>query len=196
MHIQVQPLVENFVFIFNTLVKQRRIWWQLVRLRSEHTSHLRENQNKEKELFLKVTSSWTFSCNASCRSSRPEEFCKRDIFRSFAKLIGKRMCQSRFFNKACNFIKKETKEQVFSFKLCDISKNTFFHRTPLLLLLSITAKILESLGKLDQWMSTFLMTCNRLRRSWAQTVWTIRRNLRKIRHAKNIRSSQYHEKCL
>ena len=43
------------------------------------------------------------------RSSRPEVFCK----------------------KACNFIKKETLAQVFSCKVCEISKNTFFHRTPL-----------------------------------------------------------------
>ena len=32
---------------------------------------------------------------------------------------------------ACNFIKKETLAQVFSFELCEISKNTFFYRTPL-----------------------------------------------------------------
>ena len=32
---------------------------------------------------------------------------------------------------ACNFIKKETLAQVFSFEFCEISKNTFFYRTPL-----------------------------------------------------------------
>ena len=31
---------------------------------------------------------------------------------------------------ACNFIKKETLAQVFSFEFCEISKNTFFDRTP------------------------------------------------------------------
>ena len=30
-----------------------------------------------------------------------------------------------------NFIKKETLAQVFSCEFCKISKNTFFHRTPL-----------------------------------------------------------------
>ena len=30
-----------------------------------------------------------------------------------------------------SFIKKETMTQVFSCKFCEISKNTFFHRTPL-----------------------------------------------------------------
>ena len=31
----------------------------------------------------------------------------------------------------CNFIKKETLTQVFSCEFCEISKNTFFYRTPL-----------------------------------------------------------------
>ena len=33
--------------------------------------------------------------------------------------------------KACNFIKKETLAQVFSCEFCEISKNIFFHKTPL-----------------------------------------------------------------
>ena len=33
--------------------------------------------------------------------------------------------------RACNFIKKETLAQVFSCEFCEIYKNTFFHRTPL-----------------------------------------------------------------
>ena len=33
--------------------------------------------------------------------------------------------------KACNFIKKETLAQVFFCEFCEISKNTFSHRTPL-----------------------------------------------------------------
>ena len=32
---------------------------------------------------------------------------------------------------ACNFIKKETLAQVFSREFSEISKNTFFYRTPL-----------------------------------------------------------------
>ena len=32
---------------------------------------------------------------------------------------------------ACNFIKKETLAQVFSCEFCEISKNTFSYRTPL-----------------------------------------------------------------
>ena len=70
-----------------------------------------------------------------CRSSLPEVFCKKDVLGNFAKFTGKHLCQSLFFNKvaggACNFIKKETLTQVFSCEFCEISKNTFSQRTPL-----------------------------------------------------------------
>ena len=33
------------------------------------------------------------------RSSRPEVFCKKDVPRNFAKVTGKQLCQSLFFNK-------------------------------------------------------------------------------------------------
>ena len=70
---------------------------------------------------------------------------KKCVLRNFTKFTGKHLCQSLFFNKLivfflivsflspepCNFIKKETQAQVFSCQFCDISKNTFFYRTPL-----------------------------------------------------------------
>ena len=62
------------------------------------------------------------------RSSRPEVFCEKGVFRNFAKFTGKHLCQSLFF-KAYNFIKKETLAQVFFCEFCRISKNTFFYRT-------------------------------------------------------------------
>ena len=62
-------------------------------------------------------------------------FCKKGVFRNFAKFNEKHLCQSLFFNKvaglSCNFIKKEILVQVFSCEFCEISKNTFFDRTPL-----------------------------------------------------------------
>ena len=65
--------------------------------------------------------------NMKERSSRPEVFCKKDVLRNFAKFTGKYLRQSLSFNKvqaqAYNFIKKR--------EFCEISKNTFFHRTPL-----------------------------------------------------------------
>ena len=54
----------------------------------------------------------------------PEVFCKNGVLRNFAKFSGKHLCESLFFNKACNFIKKETQAQAFSCEFCKISKNT------------------------------------------------------------------------
>ena len=71
----------------------------------------------------------------SNRSSRPEVFCEKGVLRNFGEFTGKHLCHSLFFNKvagsACNFIKKETLAQVFSCEFCEIPKNTFFYRTPL-----------------------------------------------------------------
>ena len=55
------------------------------------------------------------------RSSRPEVFCKKGVFRNFTKFTGKHHCQS-----LCNFIKKETLALVFYFEFCEICKITFF----------------------------------------------------------------------
>ena len=57
-------------------------------------------------------------------------FSKKGVLRNFTKLTGKHLCQSLFLIKL-QAIKKETLAQVFSCEFCEISKNTFFHRTPL-----------------------------------------------------------------
>ena len=71
----------------------------------------------------------------SFRSSRSEVFCEKGVLKNFAKLTGKHLCPSLFFNKVagavCNVIKKETLAQVFSCEFCEISKNTIFYRRPL-----------------------------------------------------------------
>ena len=90
------------------------------------------------------------------RSNRRELFCKKAVPKNFAKFTGKNLCRSLCFNikvaglvleslfnkiaglkakkrlqhQACNFIKKETVAQVFSCEFCEISRNTFFYRTP------------------------------------------------------------------
>ena len=46
---------------------------------------------------------------------------KKGVLGNFTKFTGKHLCQSLFFNKV----------QVFSCEFCEISKNAFFHRTPL-----------------------------------------------------------------
>ena len=55
---------------------------------------------------------------------------KKAVKKGFAKVAGKHICQSLFFNivaaHACSFIKKENLAQVFSSEFCEIFKNTFF----------------------------------------------------------------------
>ena len=55
---------------------------------------------------------------------------KRGVLRNVAKFAGKHLDQRLFLNnvaaKACNFIKKESLSQVFSYEFCEISKNTVF----------------------------------------------------------------------
>ena len=68
------------------------------------------------------------------RSNRPEVFRKKGVLRNFAKVIGKHLCQSLFFNKvtglrSVTLFKKETLKQVFSCEFCEVSKNTFCYRT-------------------------------------------------------------------
>ena len=47
----------------------------------------------------------------------------KSVLRNFAKFTGKHLCQSLFFNKTCNLIKKEALAQAFSCEFCEISKN-------------------------------------------------------------------------
>ena len=62
------------------------------------------------------------------RSSRPDVFCKMwSVF-----------CQRP---EACNFIKKENLAQAFSCEFYEISKNSFFHRTPLVAASVVVASI-------------------------------------------------------
>ena len=67
------------------------------------------------------------------RSSHQEVFCKKGVLRNVTKFTGKHLCQSLFFNKVAGLrpIKTETLAEVFSCEFREISKNAFFHRTPL-----------------------------------------------------------------
>ena len=51
-----------------------------------------------------------------------------------------------------NFIKKEALAQVFSCEFCDISKNTFFHRSPL---------VTESIVAIAQ-----VFICKKMKKMW------------------------------
>ena len=59
--------------------------------------------------------------DSSVRSSRPEELYKKGVLRNFAKFTGKQLSRSLW----------KTLAQVFSCEFCEIYKNTFFHKTPL-----------------------------------------------------------------
>ena len=80
------------------------------------------------------TESWLLLCSLCLqlndKFTQNPTYVRKGLLRNFANLTRKHQCQSLFFNKIagslqeiCNFIKKETLAQVFSF---EISKNTFF----------------------------------------------------------------------
>ena len=62
----------------------------------------------------------------------PEMFYKKGVLKSFAKLTGKRQCQSLFFNKvtglrprACYFIKKRLWQMCFPVSIAKYSRPPF-----------------------------------------------------------------------
>ena len=56
------------------------------------------------------------------RSSHQRCSVRKGVLRNFAKIKGKHLCQSLFFNK----VKKQTLAQVLYCEFCEIFKNTFF----------------------------------------------------------------------
>ena len=93
-------------------------------------------QMSELLLILQQTKVNFFVYDYLNRSSRPDVFYKKGVLRNFTKFTRKRLCQSLFFSKAAGLtpatlFKKETQVQGFSCEFCEISQNTFLHRTPL-----------------------------------------------------------------
>ena len=84
---------------------------------SKHIDHQLQPHVKKLKPHVKASTDFMRKTKAS-RSSRPEVFCKKGVLRSFTKFTGKHLWQSL--------------AQVFSCEFCQIFKNTFFHRTPLL----------------------------------------------------------------
>ena len=65
----------------------------------------------------------------------PEMFCKKGVLRNFSKFTRKHLCQRLFFNKVpivrhATLLTKEALAQLFSCEFFEISKKTFFYRTP------------------------------------------------------------------
>ena len=100
-------------------------------------------------IFHGITTSYTQSCNISfgldCQSykrSRPEVFSKKRVIRNLAKFTGKRLSYS-YKSQPFNFFKKETLAQVLSCQFCEISKNSFLHRTHLLAASCFTISVIS-----------------------------------------------------
>ena len=88
-------------------------------------------QTSKMEFFVKiVTSKETNPLLRRFRSSHRRCSVKKGALRNFAKLTGKDLCQSLFFNKVAGLwpvtlLRKETLAQAFLCEFCKISKNTF-----------------------------------------------------------------------
>ena len=69
------------------------------------------------------------------RSSRPEMFCKKAVLRDFPKFTRKHLCQSLFITKVAGqgrqlYLKRDPGTGI-SCEFCEIWKNAFSYRTPL-----------------------------------------------------------------
>ena len=89
--------------------------------------------------WVKKANNWSLSCppqhlvaEVGYRNWRQDRTATKGILykKVFLKLsqkvTEKHLCQSLFFNKACNLTRKETLEQVFSCEFCKFFKKNFF----------------------------------------------------------------------
>ena len=83
------------------------------------------------------------------RSSCPEVFYKKGVLKTFAKTIGKHLCQSLF----CNFIEKENLAQVFSREFSKILRAPFSYRT------SPVAAGTGEMESYGEWRLRFMRSC-------------------------------------
>ena len=92
-----------------------------------------------------------------------EVFCKKSVLRDFRKFIGKHLCQSLFLKNVsgspCNFIIKEALAQVFSCEFCEISKTSFFHRTPPVAALLILNASIDCILSIERFEEPLALTC-------------------------------------
>ena len=86
----------------------------------------------------------------TCRSCRPEVFCKKGVLRNFSKFTGKHLCQSLYFNKVAalglvTLLKKRLWQRCFpvNFVKCLRTLFSIEHLRWLLLYLSLSATILS-----------------------------------------------------
>ena len=111
-----------FVFALNDLIVFM-VYWAVTYSEPFQTSKM--------EFFVKiVTFKETNPLLRRFRSSHRRCSVKKGALRNFAKLTGKYLCQSLFFNKVAGLwpvtlLRKETLAQAFLCEFCEISKNTF-----------------------------------------------------------------------
>ena len=81
-------------------------------------------------------------------------------------------CASLFFNKvaglACNCIKKEALAQVFSCEVCEISKNTFCYRTPLV---TVSGYSKLSRNRSSHWRCFIKKLCLKILHYSRENIW-------------------------
>ena len=110
------------------------------------------------------------------RSIRLKVFCENRCSQKFRKIQRKTPVPESLLNKvrpeACNFIIKETLAQVFSSEFCEISKNTFYYRTPLVAA-SVTSERQGS--SLHPWILKIIWSIE-YKRKWPQTLYNKRRS--------------------
>ena len=78
---------------------------------------------------------WIIKDKIYCKVKRqsPRGILWKTSLRNFTKFTGNTCARVSFLIKFqdCNFIKKDTLARVFSYEFCEISKNTFSYKTPL-----------------------------------------------------------------
>ena len=104
------------------------------------------------ENFIFLCSSRDITAWAKTAQSTIKEILSVDTRRRFnidrtsCDIIRRRKCSAK--PQPCNFIKKKSLAQVFSCEFCEISKNTFFHRTPLVA--ASAFQTFDKMNNLDQ----------------------------------------------
>ena len=98
------------------------------------------------------------------RSSQQRCSLRKGVFRNFAKLTRKHLCQSLFFNKVADLRpatllkKKQTLTQVLSCEFCEISKNTF------------SAEHLRTTASVT-WKWQVIYNLRKIYRTWQKILW-------------------------
>ena len=87
-------------------------------------------------------------------SIRSHMFFKISVPKNSANFTGKHLCWSLFLTKFFTHFIKNTLAQVFSCEICEIFKNTFFYRTPLV---AASVKRDSNTGEFAKFLRTLLL---------------------------------------